>query len=409
MKNWCKLLVCAAIAVGSAALPGSPASAADTDLRSPYDTNNTFTHPDYDIDYVGYFYTDSNPSVTTFYLVFAKPIFRTQFADGRGWASISFDTNGDDLDDISLGTDDYVLPAEYESVPGYAYDVRRAKTLSCPVSVQSTYSWGGKILMFTVSTTCLGLSGRIGVQGYAKYLAAPTGSGFDFAPDDPWVLTEANPTPPTTITPPTTAPPAAVVVPPASPSGLTTTSLGAGSVRLDWVDSSANEEGFLLQRNDTPVPAGTTVANWPYKIPANTTSYTVSGLSGAVQVCFAVASYNAAGASAFTNYSCVSTGSQTPTTPPTTSPPAVSLGCSAEWPRSKASRAVRASVDPANAGKRLKFEIFNRGKFELLGAGRVRADGTVMFTASSTVAKLRGPYKIRATQGSRFICEGTIR
>jgi hypothetical protein len=396
-----RITITGILAVVSFSIFGQTANAAQAYI-SPYDDFDSSTHPDYNLEAVGYTNDDNNSDLATFFLHFKKPIYRTQFADGLGSsAAILIDVNGDSDFDITLNTDGYVLPANYSSVPGYAYDDRTSRSLPCGVKIFSNYQDFGSILGFQASKSCLGLPGTIGVMGYASYGR----SAYDFAPTNFWGLqVSSTPTTPTTTTPTTTV----ATNSPVAPAGLTAVHLGSGLVKLSWTDLSSNEDGFLLQRNDTPVPAGTTVDAWPYKIPANSTSHTINALVGSAQVCFAVASYNKTGASAFTDFTCVSTAAAGTNTTISTQPTG-SLTCNATWPASKKSRIIKISTDPANAGKRLKFEIFNRGKFQSLGTGRVRADGSVVVTATPSVAKMRGTYEIRATQGSRFICEGTIK
>ena len=376
-------------------------------LYSPRDSSDPQTHPDYNLDYVGFLQDEDDQDLMNFFLFFKKPVFRTQFADNLGSrAGVFIDTTGDGDTDVVVRTDNYILSADYSYVPGLAYEYRSVRRMSCEVGVYSNHRDGGYLLGLSARRSCLGLSDRFGVRGFAAHSPNSPSSKYDYAPNSWWILqAESVSTQPTTTT---TTPPATTQDPPIAPADLTAAHLGAGTVRLGWTDSSNNEDGFLLQRNDTPVPAGTTVEAWPYKIPANTNTHTIPALVNNPQVCFSIASYNKAGASTFTSFVCTSTV-ETPTATTVVTKPGGSLTCSASWPSKKGSRSIKIATDPANAGKRLQFEIFNKAKFEPFGSGRVRADGSVVVSVPTSIAKLRGSYEIRGTQGSRFICEGTIR
>jgi len=67
------------------------------------------------------------------------------------------------------------------------------------------------------------------------------------------------------------------------------------------------------------------------------------------------------------------------------------------------------SAGVSNAGKRIMVEAFDGGKWVRLGMTRVTANGEAAMNLKGSIAKLSGALPIRATQGSRFICEGTVR
>jgi hypothetical protein len=172
------------------------------------------------------------------------------------------------------------------------------------------------------------------------------------------------------------------------------------------LDNSSGEQGFLIQRNDLPVPAGTTVAAWPYKVGANVIEWSVAGLAPGSQVCFSVAAFNASGASRFTDFACLNLVVATTTTTTV----AASLSCDARWgKRSGSSVRFTISAGVLNAGKRIMVEAFAGGKWTTLGMTRVTANGEAAMSLKGSAAKLSGVLPIRATQGSRFICEGTVR
>jgi predicted phage tail protein len=84
---------------------------------------------------------------------------------------------------------------------------------------------------------------------------------------------------------------------PAAPVGLTATSVSSSQIRLTWVDSSNNEQGFKIERC-----AGTDCSNFVQivMVGANVVSYTDTGLTGSTGYSYRVQAYNASGNS---NYS----------------------------------------------------------------------------------------------------------
>ena len=86
-----------------------------------------------------------------------------------------------------------------------------------------------------------------------------------------------------------------------------------------------------------------------------------------------------------------------------------SLACDATRV-SSAANLVQIVVDAgkANAGKMLKFEVFKAGKWSLLGSARVTSAGATAISAKTSLVGEKGKLPIRATQGSRFVCEGNL-
>jgi pimeloyl-ACP methyl ester carboxylesterase len=89
---------------------------------------------------------------------------------------------------------------------------------------------------------------------------------------------------------------------PLAPSGLTATALSATSVRLTWIDNSANESQFEIQRRP---PSGSFVGL--VTVPANTTSYTDTTVAPRSTYEYRLRAQNAAGSSAFTGIVSVTT------------------------------------------------------------------------------------------------------
>lgn len=86
-----------------------------------------------------------------------------------------------------------------------------------------------------------------------------------------------------------------------------------------------------------------------------------------------------------------------------------SLSCEAEVASVlKGQAAVSINVGEANAGKLAQFEVYKSGKWYILGSARISASGVAIVQTDSQVLNQRGKYAIRATQGSRFICEGNL-
>jgi hypothetical protein len=197
---------------------------------------------------------------------------------------------------------------------------------------------------------------------------------------------------------------------PIAPQGVSIAAVANGLLRVRWSDASSDEEGFLLQRSDAPVPGGTSTSNWPYKTAAGQTSFDISGLAAGKQVCVAVASFTKTSVSSFTEWICATTPGGSGDVAATTIPSEIpTLSCDAEIASvSKGLAAVSINAGVANAGKRVQFEIYKAGRWYSLGGTRISASGVAIIQTDSQVLNQRGRFAIRGTQGSRFICEGNI-
>ena len=83
---------------------------------------------------------------------------------------------------------------------------------------------------------------------------------------------------------------------PAPPSSLAASATSASQINLTWTDNASNETGFNIERsldNVNFLQIGTA--------PANTTSYSDTGLSAATAYHNRVRAYNANGESAYSN------------------------------------------------------------------------------------------------------------
>jgi hypothetical protein len=85
--------------------------------------------------------------------------------------------------------------------------------------------------------------------------------------------------------------------PPAAPSSLTAKAAGCNSIVLTWVDNSGNETSFNLSRSTTQSGTYSTIAT----LPANTTTYTNTGLTKGKKYYYKVRAINSAGNSAWSN------------------------------------------------------------------------------------------------------------
>lgn len=91
--------------------------------------------------------------------------------------------------------------------------------------------------------------------------------------------------------------------PPNAPSGLNATAPSAYQVNLTWTDNSTNEANFEIERGSNaggPFSLLTTVS-------VNTTTYADANVNPTTQYCYRVRATNAAGSSAYSNVSCVTT------------------------------------------------------------------------------------------------------
>jgi hypothetical protein len=88
---------------------------------------------------------------------------------------------------------------------------------------------------------------------------------------------------------------------------------------------------------------------------------------------------------------------------------ATTLSCDAvRGNQTKTTLTITITTGVSNAGKRLTIEAFSQGRWVRLGLARVTANGQAALVVKGAEAKLKGSLPIRATQGSRFICEGNL-
>jgi fibronectin type 3 domain-containing protein len=98
---------------------------------------------------------------------------------------------------------------------------------------------------------------------------------------------------------------------PAAPSNLTATASGSSVINLAWIDNSTDETNFVLQRSLASNSGFTTIAT----LPANTTSYVNSGLTGSTTYYYKVQATNSAGGSTWSNTASATTTAGPPNAP----------------------------------------------------------------------------------------------
>jgi hypothetical protein len=96
---------------------------------------------------------------------------------------------------------------------------------------------------------------------------------------------------------------------PASPASLAASSISASQVNLSWQDKSDNESGYRIERKTGVNGAWAQIA----AIPANSVSYSNTGLGAGTTYYYRVFAYNDAGSSAPSNEAYVSTAAASPT------------------------------------------------------------------------------------------------
>jgi hypothetical protein len=78
----------------------------------------------------------------------------------------------------------------------------------------------------------------------------------------------------------------------------------AQQLRLSWVDTSANETGFVIERRTLGRPAGRTPWQYLGEVGVNITSYVDSSVLEGQRYCYRVAAFNASGFSQYTRPRC---------------------------------------------------------------------------------------------------------
>ncbi|WP_051295929.1 extracellular catalytic domain type 1 short-chain-length polyhydroxyalkanoate depolymerase [Eisenibacter elegans] len=99
---------------------------------------------------------------------------------------------------------------------------------------------------------------------------------------------------------------------PATPSNLAAAAVSASQINLTWADNSNNEDNFVLERSTSATTGFAAIAT----LPANTTSFSNTGLNANTTYYYRVRAANAGGSSAFSNTASATT--QQAQVPPST-------------------------------------------------------------------------------------------
>lgn len=366
--------------------------------------------PSFDITEVCVFLLQSDAISTNIYfaLYFQGPISQYMFTSSGSWAGILIDSNADGKPDIQVQTTGKAYPSGTGDVAAAIY--KNGVLSNCAATTFANAAPDQNYIAFKFSRSCINLQpSNIQVQGYADYIAND-GKWFDWAPDSGWWLdfyqwTLANPGVATSTTSTTTSTSVAVTLAPNAPSSLAIARISENAIRLTWLDNSSNEDGFLLQRDDTPVSTGTSVGAWPFRANAGVTSWDLTGLVTGKRYCLTVSSYNAGGVSSWADWTCVEVVATS-----VSGSPAVAGSLTCDAARGKVSGStvlLKVTTGIANAGRKLVFEFFLKGKWVNAGSARVNSGGVANLAAVKSLVG-QGKIPIRASQGSRFICEGSI-
>jgi titin len=108
--------------------------------------------------------------------------------------------------------------------------------------------------------------------------------------------------------PPSTS---ACTTPPASPTSLSATAVDPRSIDLAWIDNSAAEDGYEVQRNTDVFGTYSVIAG----LPANAVSYRDAGLAGDVRYFYRVRAKKDGGVSDFSDYASAVLASTPPNAP----------------------------------------------------------------------------------------------
>jgi hypothetical protein len=376
-------------------------------LDSAYDNyNRSDINQYYDINYLSAAEWDDDinakNNLISFYINLKTPVTQNMFNDNQdSWAGLYFDYTGDGTDELKIEISDISFKDNLTSTSVWLNSSSAGAGIGkCGAVTYTNIASSVKWIGIKFDKVCAGLPNSFYVDAFIDYNANDD-AGFDYNGD--WFLTIPSTTATTTTT--TTTVPKVQI--PNAPSSVSISQLSETSLRITWLDNSTNEDGFLIQRNDTPVPSGTSSSAWPYKTATNTPSVEYAGLITNRSYCFSISSYNSAGSSAFTDSACINLIGAVPTTQPPAS--VASLSCDASRV-SSAGKSVQIVVETgiANAGKAIKFEIYKGGDWVAIGTGRTSKTGVSALTAKINIVGKKGTFPIRGSQGSRFICEGSL-
>ena len=173
---------------------------------SPNDGFNAVdVKPEYDLISIDIGILDSSPNEVFFYLEFVKPVFNSQFADGKGsWAAVMLDMNNDGKTDYSMETSNksyvsnYYHNATFSDRSGFA----PVPSTRCAPITWSDLGNNVKWIGFRLQKACLNFDSIFSVRGYADFNSSDNATS-DWAPDEFWKVSLAGGVVPTPTPTPT--------------------------------------------------------------------------------------------------------------------------------------------------------------------------------------------------------------
>lgn len=378
---------------------------------SPTDTyTQSNVPPAYDIDFIvaKKWATDISNDYIYFYIYMRQPVTQYMFNDLAGsWLGLWIDNNKDGVDDIVMQIQNVSFPAGLYSSSIYFRSRSDIGTGKCGASTFADLAGQGRWIGIKFQKSCAGMYDDVLVDVQAEYIS--NSGRYDSLVD--WnlvipssstaVTTTTQATTTTTTTTTTTVPKPTA---PTSPSGILVQQVSSNAIRIGWTDNSTNEDGFILQRDDQVVPLNTPYASWPMRTAAGVATFDIGGLEPGKRYCITVSAFNSGGNSNWAPWSCIEIASSQ-------SPPEVASSLTCSGIRGKTAGVnvlVNINADKSNAGKLLNFEVFSKGTWKSIGSSRLRASGVATVRAPIALVGKAGSLPIRATQGSRFICEGSL-
>jgi len=362
----------------------------------------------YDIEFVTAkkWASDVSNDYIYFYTYLALPVTQYMFNDLQGsWFGLWIDTNKDGVDDILVEINEDTFQAGLYSTPVYFRSRSDIGVGKCGAAMFTDLASRARWIGIKIQKSCAGMTDNVHVTVQTEYigdsgrydiiknwnLVIPSSSGIGSAP----TTTSTSTTTTTTLPRPTA---------PLAPTGILLQRVSNSAIRINWSDSSSDEEGFILQRDDQVVPLSTPYASWPMRTGSNVTSFELVGLELGKRYCITVSAFNSGGNSNWVPWSCIDLADSSP--PPDSSS---FLTCNAiRKKKSGNSQFVSVTSDKANAGKLVKFEVFHKATWKSVGSTRFKANGTAALKAPLAIVGGSASLPIRATQGSRFICEGIL-
>jgi hypothetical protein len=173
----------------------------------------------------------------------------------------------------------------------------------------------------------------------------------------------------------------------------------AGSLTLTWRDNATDENGYVVERGPSASGPFSQLAN----LRPSATSYTDTTVVPSTTYCYRVYAFNDAGASAFTNTACMTTGAALVVVdfdapaPPGASGSALGVFGGIAWDRGWCWWSADAGMDPTNHAGFCKAGATS-GKFTFSPAPKTLATITLVSSVSATTTLIdNNGQKIKAT------------